>query len=445
MDTSSNLRPEDLVVRRLGPARFDSPLGLSTTIGDQVADYVPEDARVRFEIEIASNDDGTRELTAEKAGPRARLFFEPARTRAGIVTCGGLCPGINNVVRAIVLELFHRYGVKDIVGFRFGYEGLNPTIGLAPKLLDPADVASIHKQGGSMLGVGRGAQDVGMMVDTLAREKIDVLFTIGGDGTLRGADAIAREAERRDLPIAVVGVPKTIDNDVPYVDQTFGFDSAVTLARLALESAHTEATSARNGVGLVKLMGREAGFIAAHATLASADVNFCLVPEVPFAMDGEGGFLAALEKRLEARAHALVVVAEGCALALAREDEIVRDASGNVRFSGSDVDVGVRMRDAISRHFSAKRIPVTLKLIDPSYMIRSVPANANDAIFCDRLARHAVHAAMAGRTGFLVGRRNGAYVHLPIGLVTASKKRIDPDGALWLAVTETTGQPSLAR
>ena len=444
--TTSTPTAEDLVVRRLGAVRFDSPLGLSLISGDLEADYVAEDACLLFDIDTRALDDqGGVSRRLEKAGPRARLFFDPPKTRAAIVTCGGLCPGINNVIRAIVLELAHRYHVAEVIGFRYGYEGLDAAVGVPPIVLGPKDVTEIHQQGGSMLGVGRGAQDIGTMVDTLLRERIDVLFTIGGDGTLKGAHQIAAEVARRGLSIAIVGVPKTIDNDVAYVDQTFGFDTAVSVARSALDAAHTEAVSARNGIGLVKLMGRESGFIAAQATLASADVNFCLVPEVPFALEGEHGLLPALERRLAARGHALIAVAEGCAIHLARPDEVTHDASGNLRFAGPEADVGARLRDAIDAYFRAKKIPTTLKLIDPSYMLRGVPANASDAVFCDQLARHAVHAAMAGRTDVVVARRHGAYVHLPISLATSERKRINPDGGFWQSVTAATGQPSLGR
>jgi 6-phosphofructokinase 1 len=437
------LGPDDLAVKRLGASRFDSPLGLSSVRDDLRPDYVADDACQRFVLDVGAME--TDALRIEKAGPRARIYFDPAHTRAAIVTCGGLCPGINNVIRAIVLELVHRYHVTDVVGFRYGYEGLDEIAGVPKVALGVREVSEIHKHGGSVLGVGRGAQSITAMVDRLEREGIDMLFTVGGDGTLKGAHAIAEEIARRGLSIAIVGVPKTIDNDVAYIDQTFGFDSAVALARVALEAAHTEAVSARNGIGLVKLMGRESGFIAARATLASADVNFCLVPEVPFSLEGEEGFLRALERRLEERGHALVVVAEGCAVHLARPDELVRDASGNVRFAGPEADVGARLRDAIVAYFGAKKVPITLKLIDPSYMVRSVPANASDAVLCDELARHAVHAAMAGRTDVLVARRHGTYVHVPIALAVSERKRIDPDGSVWQAVMATTGQPSFGR
>ncbi len=432
----------DLVVSTLGARTVRSPLGLSAAPGGGVAEYVRDDARVAMDVET-SEGRPLETLLFEKAGPRQEIFFDPAVARVAVVTCGGLCPGINNVIRSMVLELHHRYGVADVRGYRYGFEGMNPAAGLEPLRLDPAAVDAIHRQGGSVLGQSRGQQDCAVLVDTLVRDRVDVLFAVGGDGTLRGAHGIAAEIARRGAKIAVVGVPKTIDNDVPWVDRTFGFDTAVEIARLAVDAAHTEAIGARNGVGVVKLMGRDAGFIAAAATLASHEVNFCLVPEIPFDLSGPDGLLAALARRLDRRGHALIVVAEGCAAFLAGAADAPRDASGNCRYANGGLDVGPYLRDAIHGHFTALGVQVTVKYIDPGYMIRSVPANAGDAILCDSLARHAVHAGMAGKTDIVVGRWHRSFTHLPLSVATASRKRLDPDGELWLAVTETTGQPRL--
>jgi len=437
------LTQADLDVTTLGDRRFPSPLELSTVRDDQIADYVPDRARVTLTVETMSDAPAEPLLLFEKAGPRQAIFFEPSATRVAIVTCGGLCPGINNVIRSMVLELHHRYGVKEVLGFRYGFEGLCPEVGVAPIELGPDQVRHIHTMGGSFLGLSRGRQDPERMVDTLQERGIDILFAIGGDGTLRGAHAIHEEIARRGARIAVVGVPKTIDNDIAFIDKTFGYDSAVEVARNAVDAGHTEALGARNGISVVKLMGRDSGFIAAAATLASLDVNFCLVPEVRFDLEGERGLLAALEQRLTERAHAVIVVAEGCGAAL--EGEVVeRDASGNVRYASASADIGPVLRDAIVAHFAAKKLRVSVKYIDPSYMIRSVRANASDSIFCDSLARHAVHAGMAGKTDLVIGRWHRLFTHVPLPVSIGQKKRIDPDGGLWLAVTSTTGQPHLS-
>ncbi len=431
---------DDLVVKSLPSRRLASPLALSTRPDDGIADYVSDDARIAVSIETSVGRP-LESTFVEKAGPRELIHFDPAKTCVGIVTCGGICPGLNNVVRSIVLELHYKYRVGKVLGFRYGYEGLNPEVGLPPVLLGPDEVRSVHTMGGSFLGLSRGQQSAATMVDTLCGHGVNILFAVGGDGTLRGAHAIHEEIARRGLDIGVVGVPKTIDNDVAFVDKTFGFETAVEVARLAIDAAHVEAWGARNGVAVVKLMGRDSGYIACAATLASAEVNFCLIPEVRFDMEGPHGLLAAMEERLRARRHAVVVIAEGCGASLMPATGAERDASGNVRYGSAELDVGPRMRDQITRYFKSRNLAVTVKYIDPSYMIRSVPANATDAVFCDALARNAVHAGMAGKTDLMIGRLHRMFVHVPIPVATANKKRVDPDGEMWLAVTETTGQP----
>jgi 6-phosphofructokinase 1 len=410
-------------VRTLGPQVIPSPLDLG---------HVADDDRVLVDVELHAGQRASMARAFEKAGPRETLFFDPAACRVGILTAGGLCPGTNNVIRTIVLELFHKYGVRSVLGFRFGFAGLDPASGVEPISLSLDDVRHIHGRGGTILGTSRGKHDVGTMVETLDARGVDALFVIGGDGSMRGAHAIAEEALARGRKLAVVALPKTIDNDVAWVDKTFGFDTAVAVARNAVDAAHTEALSIRNGVGLVKLMGREAGFIAAHAALASHDVDACLVPEVPFSRTR---LLAWLEKRLAARGHAVVVVAEGCAKHFADLERAPKDASGNLDFGSDDLDVGAILSRDCARF--------GLKYIDPSYMIRGVPAAPVDAILCDDLARNAVHAAMAGKTDVLVGRWHRSFTHVPLPLVLEGKKRIDPRGDLWRAVLETTGQPDL--
>jgi 6-phosphofructokinase 1 len=420
----------DFTIARLGDCRIPSPI---TGIR-----FVSDDERVLYPSTLNDLKD-LRELESECAtmecgGPRERLFFDPSPLACGIVTCGGLCPGLNDVIRAIVLSLHHHYGVRKIYGFRFGFEGLVEGAGREPLPLTPAVVSRIHRTGGSILGSSRGPQDPAAMVAGLRRLGIDVLFAIGGDGTLRGAHAISREAARRGEKISVVGVPKTIDNDVSFVQKTFGFETAVTEARRATYAANAEAEGACNGIGLVKLMGRDSGFIAAYSVLVDGQVNFCLVPEVPFTLEG---FLAALRHRLERRGHAVIVVAEGAGQDLMpRREE--RDASGNVKHA----DIGVFLRDAIIRHFKASGTPISLKYIDPSYAIRSAPTTAHDSAFCLLLGHNAVHAAMSGRTDMVVGFWNHQFTHVPIELAVSARKRIDSQGTLWSSVIASTGQPA---
>jgi 6-phosphofructokinase 1 len=286
--------------------------------------------------------------------------------------------------------------------------------------------------GGTILGSSRGPQDVSDMVDTLERMNVGILFTLGGDGTLRGAHEIHKEIDRRKLKIAVIGIPKTIDNDISFISKSFGFETAVGESRIAISSAHAEATGYRNGIGLVKLMGRESGFIAANATLANSDVNFCLVPECPFTL---AALLVSLRERLEKRNHAVIVVAEGAGQNL-MEKNSERDLSGNIKFK----DIGLFLKDKIVSHFKESGMEVNLKYIDPSYMIRSLPANPHDSVFCLLLGQNAVHAGMSGRTDMVVGYWNGQHTHVPIPLAISESKRIDPDGRLWGSVLASTGQ-----
>ncbi len=416
----------DTEIKTLGKPSFPSPL--------RCRRFTTDDRRVLLN---PFSSESTKDAPSfELAGPREMLFFDPQQSTAAILTAGGLCPGLNDVIRALVHQLHFNYGVPRILGVRFGFAGLNPVEGWPMIELTPRLVRHIHEDGGTILGTSRGPQPVNVMVDTLVREKVDMLFVIGGDGTLHGAMEIEKEIARRKLPIAVVGIPKTIDNDIDVITRTFGFDTAVTEAVEAIRCAHTEAESIVNGIGLVKLMGRESGFVAVHAALAEGDANFVLIPEVPFELDGPKGFLKALEERIKRRQHALVVVAEGAGQHLFK-GEAKFDASGN-RILG---DIGLLLKKRISEHFAKAGIEVSIKYIDPSYIIRSVPANPNDCVFCVFLAQNAAHAALAGKTGMLIGSIHNHYVHVPIRTAVARRKKVDPDGPLWRSVLEATGQP----
>ncbi len=431
------IRPADLQITRLGERTVDSPLSeLLGTIRETVH-YVTEHDRVLIDdtLGMATRRGGlSADLPAfNPGGPRAQLYFRPDEVTAAIVTCGGLCPGLNNVIRGLVLQLTEIYGARAIFGFRNGYQGL--TDGSEPVHLTPESVTDIDKRGGTILGTSRGNQPPAAMVDTLVARGIDMLFVIGGDGSLRGAQAIADEALRRGLKIAVVGIPKTIDNDIPWIDHSFGFQTAFARAIESIRAAHTEASSTQNGIGLVKVMGRHSGFIACYASVASPDVDFVLIPEVPFDVEV---FTTALRERVERRGHALVVVAEGAGQELFEANGQV-DASGNARLN----DIGLLLRERIAAALDG--LPHSLRYVDPGYAIRSVPANAYDAVYSMRLAQAATHAAMAGFTALVVGRWHGRFVHVPIALATASRNKVDPHGDLWVAVLELTGQPPQMR
>ena len=412
-----------MTITTLGTPNFKSPLAA----GDTIEILVPAD------IQWLNGKAPDDLLLFEKSGPREKLFFEPSSTRAAIVTCGGLCPGLNNVIRSVTRELRRGYGVKSVLGIRGGYKGLDTAQGKPPVELTEEIVEEIHKKGGTLLGTSRGPVDISIAVDFLIAQKIDILFTVGGDGTQRGGHALYQEAVKRGHPLAVVGIPKTIDNDVRYVSRTFGFGTAVDEAVRVIDSAHTEARSVDNGVAVVKLMGRHAGFIAAAATVASQDVNFCLVPEQPFVLES---LLVSLERRLKIKEHAVIVVAEGAGQDLLGKSAET-DASGNAKLE----NIGHFLRDAIGAHFKSRGIEMAMRYFDPSYQIRGRAANTEDSLLCDRLGRHAVHAAMSGRTGLVISYLNGQFVHIPIDLIAAGGKQVDLDGELWRAVLSSTGQP----
>ncbi len=431
------LSQSDLKIKNIGEASVSSPLNLSTRGDDGIADYIPEGSIVFYQNELIRGEERNLDLYFEKAGPRQKIFFEPPKTKAAIVTCGGLCPGLNNVIRSIVLELYHHYGVRDILGIKYGFKGLNPKSGYAPITLKPETISEIHKLGGTILGSSRGKEDISLLVDTLYSYGIDILFCIGGDGTLKGAHAIYEEITKRGYKKCVIGIPKTIDNDIQFVEKTFGFDTCIGITREVLASAHAEAAGALNGIGLVKFMGRDSGFVAAHATLSSLEVNFTLIPEVPFDLEGPNSLNSHLYNRLKQRGHAVVVVAEGAGQDLIPDTEVEKDESGNIKHK----DIGTFLSDAIKEHLSKKEMQFSLKYIDPSYYIRSVPANANDSIFCDQLARNAVHAGMAGKTDMVIGLWHGLFTHVPLPLATSSRKKISAESELWRNVIEATGQP----
>ena len=431
----------DFTIEDLGKRNTRSPIAMATTTGDKLVSYVTDNEFVRLRVDVKPGTQPPLKRTQvlEYAGPREMLYFSPANVHAGIVTCGGLCPGLNDVIRAVVRCLWHRYGVRRISGIQYGYKGFLPEYQFGVKPLSPDVVDDIHKLGGSFLGSSRGGgQEVSKIVDSMEQLNLNMLFTIGGDGTQRGTLDIAEEINKRKLKIALVGIPKTVDNDFALIQKSFGFDTAVDKAVEVVAAAHMEAHSAINGIGLVKLMGRESGFIAAHTALASHEVNFVLIPEVPFNLEGYNGFLHYLEQRIIKRGHAVIVVAEG-----AMQEQLLTekklDAGGNLKLA----DVGVYLRGRIIKYFDEKKIEINLKYIDPSYAIRSAPANPSDSIYCERLGNAAAHAAMAGKTNLIIGLVNNEFVHLPIKAVIARRNHVDPESSLWRDTLDATHQPAV--
>jgi 6-phosphofructokinase 1 len=424
----------DFTIKNFGEGRIKSPLN--------IANFTKDEKRLLFNSYLDGystlTDSEGNPLSVELAGPREKIFFDPARTKAAIVTCGGLCPGINDVIRSVTMTLFYRYGVKEILGVKYGLRGLNPAFGHEFINLTPEFVDDITSIGGSILSTSRGPQNVNIMVDHLAKLNINILFCVGGEGTMRAAAQITNLINEKNLKIAIIGIPKTIDNDLDLIQKSFGFDTAIEKSVEAIKSAHVEAKGALNGIGLVKIMGRLSGHIAAHASLAQNDTNFVLIPEVPFDLEGKKGLLKSLERRIELKGHAVILVAEGSGQDLIRKDNtpIEKDSSGNIRL----LDIGLFLKNAIESYFKKINLEINLKYIEPSYLIRSVPANASDSIYCSSLGQYAVHAGMAGKTSLLVALMKEEYVHLPLN-AAISRKTIDPEGNLWSRVLETTGQP----
>ncbi|MEZ7975132.1 MAG: ATP-dependent 6-phosphofructokinase [SAR324 cluster bacterium] len=428
-------------VKQLGTAQIASSLPISCRSKHENFKFVDDDNCILHDVSVSSVNKEKTAYSFEKAGPRAQSYFDASKVRAGIVTCGGLCPGINNVIRTIVMQLHHNYGVQRIHGFRYGFQGFIPSYQHEIMDMTPENVRNIHNLGGSILSSSRGPQDPSEIVDCLKHNNIQILFCIGGDGTLHGAHAIAEEVERRKEKISIICIPKTIDNDIPYCVKTFGFETAFSKAVEAVQAAHSEAYGRNYGVVIIKLMGRNSGFIAANTSLACPDVNFVLIPEVPFTIQGEKGLLRTLERSFETKKkqgrhpHSVIVVAEGAGQDLLGNNGEERDASGNIRFK----DIGFFLKENIQKYFK-DRYPVNIKLIEPSYMIRSLPANPHDAIFCYYLADHAVHAAMAGKTDMMVGYWNGHFTHVPLEVVNKNQKRINPNSEFWRQVLFSTGQ-----
>jgi 6-phosphofructokinase 1 len=438
------MNPETLItdIPALGVATLPSPLQKRADEMGSIS-FVSDQSRVLIEVDATRINrmiKDQKELHCfELAGPRHQIFFDPSKLKCALVTCGGLCPGINDIIRSIVLELHYAYGVQHIFGIRYGLQGFIAEYGHELFELTPEAVVNIHDRGGTVLGSSRGPQAVDEIIDSLERMNIGLLFMIGGDGTLTAAKRIADAILERGLKIGVVGVPKTIDNDIYMVSRSFGFDTAVDVATQAIISANNEAEGYPNGIGLIKLMGRHSGFIAATAVLAQQDVNFVLIPEVDFDLDGPSGLLSALENRLASRKHAVIVVAEGAGQKFFEAGKHERDASGNIKLK----DIGLYLKNTISSYFAGKGIEVSIKYIDPSYMIRSLPANANDRVFCNFLGRNSVHAGMAGKTGMLIGHWNNHFVHVPLKVIADKRKSVDPRGSLWRSTLGATGQGSL--
>jgi 6-phosphofructokinase 1 len=440
LDTT-NISQNDFVPERLpGGAPYDNPM----------LQWVDPQFRDEMLLE-ASTPDGSEKWIAfdplmdankktleskiaiQKAVVRAKLHFNPSKTNVGIVTCGGLCPGLNDVVRAITHACISNYGVRRVYGFRYGFWGLSAKGRHTVLELSRSLVHDVHTHGGTFLGSSRGPQSKEEMIQTLLDLEINVLFCVGGDGTQRGALMIGDEARRRGLDIAVMGVPKTIDNDLSFSHRTFGFETAVEQAVTAIRAAHAEATSVQYGVGIVKVMGRHSGFIAAQASLASELVNMCFIPENPVTLDI---VKMLIETRFKFSTHCVICVAEGFGQEWFNVEGQGKDASGNAKL----VDIGAYLSKEIGKWLKTheKFSSGVVKYIDPSYMVRGCAPNASDASFCVHLANLAVHEAMYGTTNSIITFWYSNYVVVPTKLATSLRRVVNTRGLLWKLVREMT-------
>lgn len=431
-DGKNKLDRESFRIDCIGECKIKSPLN-----GEKVH-FTTDDSCVlldKFYSDLTKHVTDTGKIPVfEEAGPREMIFHDPRWSKAAILTAGGLCPGLNSVIKGLTLTLKQTYGVPLVYGIPYGYAGLNPAFGHPPILLDGAAVDDIHEQGGTILGSSRGEQDTETMLETLVRLDINMLFCVGGDGTLRSAHDLAMAAKRRHLNISIIGIPKTIDNDICFMDRTFGFETAVYATNNVITVAHNEAKGALNGVGLIHVMGRDSGFIAAYAALANTHINFCLIPEEQFNLEeGDNALFPVLFDRLRRRRHAVIIVAEGAGQELIRGEREV-DKSGNIL----NKNIGEFLKAEIKKYAKKTGTEVNIKYFDPTYMIRGVPANGTDAVFCYLLAQNAVHAAFAGRTDMVIGHWADTFTHVPISMAVRERKKVDPEGPLWRSVRLNT-------
>eukprot|EP00611_Tribonema_gayanum_P031998 TRINITY_DN93_c0_g2_i1.p1 TRINITY_DN93_c0_g2~~TRINITY_DN93_c0_g2_i1.p1 ORF type:complete len:506 (-),score=167.86 TRINITY_DN93_c0_g2_i1:425-1804(-) len=374
-----------------------------------------------------------------RAGPRAKLHFDPTTVNACIVTCGLLCPGLNSVIHHLIDTLKNNYNAGKIYGIRGGWGGFWDPEKPPIQLCQSKDLEFLQSRAGSILGCSVGGFDVKKIMQFLMDKQISHMYVIGGDGTHRGAHRIAVECIAMGLNIAVAGIPKSVDNDIDLVDRSFGFMTAVEEAQNAIRSATIEAKcNLPNGIGIVKLMGRSTGYLAAYATMASGDVDLCLVPEVEIRLDGPDGCLPHLERVVQTKGYAVVVISEGAGQAQLSE------VAAEARSKGAPLpSVGQYMKSQIEKHFASKGKTATCKYIDPSVSVRSVAANAFDQILCMQLAQNAVHGAMAGYTAFAAGVVNNRTVLIPITeIVDTSPKGLNPRGRTWERVLCITRQPN---
>mmetsp|Transcript_20291 Transcript_20291/g.48093 ORF Transcript_20291/g.48093 Transcript_20291/m.48093 type:complete len:415 (+) Transcript_20291:167-1411(+) len=366
-----------------------------------------------------------------RANAARQLFWEPNKVKAAVVTCGGLCPGLNSIIRGVTKCLWNEYGVREILGITAGYNGLSDPETHPPVKLTEEMVRDIHMKGGSIIKAARGGFDAEKICDNLQRLGITVLFLVGGDGTQFAGHLLYEAARKRRLAVSIVGIPKSIDNDVVLFDRTFGFDTAVAKASEVIRNALVEASSCDRGVGIVKLMGRDSGFVAMHAATAADVVDLCMIPEVKVDMKD---VIEHVDATLAKKKYMVIAVAEGAGQELVSTGK--QDDTGHTVYG----DIGVFLKDTLNKHLKASGGRTFY--IDPSYIIRSVPITPNDHIYCVRLANDAVHTAMRGYTGVCVGAMHNVVCMLPSRLIASGKKKVRPHSSSWQGCVQTCNMPA---
>jgi ATP-dependent phosphofructokinase / diphosphate-dependent phosphofructokinase len=330
--------------------------------------------------------------------------------RVGVLTGGGDCPGLNAVIRAIVRRGVPEYGYS-FLGFRDGWRGPLEAVTMP---LDIPAVRGLLPRGGTILGSSRtnpfaienGVERIRRNLQNLG---VDALIAIGGEDTLGVATQL------HDLGVKVVGVPKTIDNDLSGTDYTFGFDTAVNIATDAIDRLHTTAES-HHRVLIVEVMGRHAGWIALHAGMAGG-ANIILIPEVPFDIDQVCRYV---EARFRLHYAAIIVVSEG---AMPKEtDNVVHtgdelDAFGHVRLGG--------IGEGLAREIKARtgRDARTTVL---GHVQRGGTPTARDRWLATRFGLHAIDAVATGRWGTMTALRGTDIVTVPLSEATKELKVVDP-------------------
>ncbi|AQA12753.1 6-phosphofructokinase [Streptomyces samsunensis] len=329
--------------------------------------------------------------------------------RVGVLTGGGDCPGLNAAIRGIVRKGVEVHGF-DFVGVRDGWRG---ALEGAVVPLDVPAVRGILPRGGTILGSSRtnplASEDgVGRVRETLAEHEVDALIAIGGEDTLGVAAALGGEG------IRVVGVPKTIDNDVAGTDYTFGFDTAVNIATEAIDRLHTTAESHTRTL-VVEVMGRHAGWIALHSGIAGG-ANAILIPEQPFDIDQ---VCAWVENRFKIRYAPIVVVAEG---AVPKQGQMVvkdssLDAFGHVRLSG----IGEWLAHEIAAHTGKEARTTVL-----GHIQRGGTPSAFDRWLATRFGLRAIDTVKDQDFGMMVALRGTDIVRIPLTEATVGTKAVDP-------------------